>query len=44
MHRVRKNVGITQLTLNLRPEWDMSGQPKATASLPLEKVPPVPIA
>jgi hypothetical protein len=41
MHRVRKNVGITQLTLNLQPEWDMSGQPKATAALPLEKEPPV---
>jgi hypothetical protein len=44
MHRVRKNVGITQLTLNLRPEWDMSGQPKVTAALPLEIEPSVPIA
>lgn len=43
MHSVRKNAGITQLTLNLRPEWDVSGQPNATAALPLEKVPPVPI-
>ena len=44
MHRGRKNVGITQLTLNLRPEWDMSGQPNATDALSLEKVTPVPIA
>ena len=44
MHRVRKNVGITRLTLNLRPEWDMSGQPNATAALPLEKEPPRPNA
>jgi hypothetical protein len=44
VHSVRKNVGITQLTLNLRPEWDVSGQPNATTSLPLEKFTPVPIA
>jgi len=44
MHRVRKTVGITQLTLKLRPEWDLSGQSKATAALPLKKEPPVPNA